>query len=146
MKSNEFFLTRDFDIDTSEDIDFYDLEENGEIIANLMVWGYDKLIDDLKIFPKKFGENERNNLIYNCYVEFTQNGKFWFTISFYDFDEKYLDKEFINKIKEINQEVKIEINTEKEIEIFKNKVNNALIDLGYKNIDMAFKLEKDMRK
>ena len=33
MKSNGFFLTRDFDIDTNEDIDFYDLEENGEIIA-----------------------------------------------------------------------------------------------------------------
>ena len=30
--------------------------------------------------------------------------------------------------------------------MFKNKVNNALVDLGYKNIGMAFKLEKDMRK
>ena len=28
MKSNGFFLTRDFDIDINEDIDFYDLEEN----------------------------------------------------------------------------------------------------------------------
>ena len=146
MKSNGFFLTRDFDIDINEDIDFYDLEENGEIIANLMVWGYNKLINDLKILPKKIGEDEEDNLIYNCYVEFTETNKFWFTISFYDFDEEYLDKDIVKKIKEINQEIRIEINTKEEIEMFKNKVNNALVDLGYKNIGMAFKLEKDMRK
>lgn len=146
MKSNGFFLTRDFDIDTNEDIDFYDLEEYKKMVANLMVWGYDKLINDLKILPKKLGKDEEDNLAYNCYIEFTETEKFWFTISFYDFDERYLDKELLNKIKELHREIRIEINTKEEIEIFKNKVNNALIDLGYKNIDMAFKLEKDMRK
>ena len=146
MKSNGFFLTRDFDIDTDEDIDFYDLEENGEVIANLIVWGYNKLINDLKILPKKLGKDEEDNLIYNCYVEFTETNKFWFVISFYSYDEEYLDKEIVKKIKEINQEIRIEINTKEEIEMFKNKVNNALVDLGYKNIGMAFKLEKDMRK
>lgn len=139
MKSNGFFLTRDFDIDTNEDIDFYDLEENGEVIANLMVWGYDKLINDLKILPKKLGEDEEDNLIYNCYVEFTETNKFWFVISFYSYDEEYLDKEIVKKIKEINQEIRIEINTKEEVEMFKNKVNNALFDLGYENIKEAFK-------
>ena len=139
MKSNGFFLTRDFDIDINEDIDFYDLEENGEIIANLMVWGYNKLINDLKILPKKLGEDEEDNLIYNCYVEFTETDKFWFTISFYDFDEEYLDKELLKKIKEINQEIRIEINIKEEIEMFRYKVNNALLDLGYGNIKEAFK-------
>lgn len=139
MKSNGFFLTRDFDIDTNEDIDFYDLEENGEVIANLMVWGYDKLINDLKILPKKIGEDEEDNLIYNCYVEFTETNKFWFVISFYGYDEEYLDKEIIKKIKEINQEIRIEINTKEEIEMFRYKVNNALLDLGYENIKEAFK-------
>lgn len=139
MKSNGFFLTRDFDIDINEDIDFYDLEENGEIIANLMVWGYNKLINDLKILPKKIGEDEEDNLIYNCYVEFTKTDKFWFTISFYDFDKEYLDKELLKKIKEINQEIRIEINTKEEIEMFRYKVNNALLDLGYGNIKEAFK-------
>ena len=95
---------------------------------------------------KELGEDEEDNLIYNCYVEFTETDKFWFTISFYDFDKEYLDKELLKKIKEINQEIRIEINTKEEIEMFKNKVNNALVDLGYKNIGMAFKLEKDMRK
>ena len=139
MKSNGFFLTRDFDIDINEDIDFYDLEENGEIIANLMVWGYNKLINDLKILPKKIGEDEEDNLIYNCYVEFTETNKFWFVISFYSYDEEYLDKEIVKKIKEINQEIRIEINTKEEIEIFRYKVNNALLDLGYENIKKAFK-------
>lgn len=139
MKSNGFFLTRDFDIDTNEDIDFYDLEENGEVIANLMVWGYDKLINDLKILPKELGEDEEDNLIYNCYVEFTETNKFWFVISFYDFDKEYLDKELLKKIKEINQEIRIEINTKEEIEMFRYKVNNALLDLGYGNIKEAFK-------
>lgn len=139
MKSNGFFLTRDFDIDTNEDIDFYDLEENGEVIANLMVWGYDKLINDLKILPKELGEDEEDNLIYNCYVEFTETNKFWFVISFYSYDEEYLDKEIVKKIKEINQEIRIEINTKEEVEMFKNKVNNALFDLGYENIKEAFK-------
>ena len=139
MKSNGFFLTRDFDIDTNEDIDFYDLEENGEIIANLMVWGYNKLINDLKILPKKIGEDEEDNLIYNCYVEFTETNKFWFVISFYSYDEEYLDKEIVKKIKEINQEIRIEINTKEEIEMFRYKVNNALLDLGYGNIKEAFK-------
>ena len=139
MKSNGFFLTRDFDIDINEDIDFYDLEENGEIIANLMVWGYNKLINDLKILPKKLGEDEEDNLAYNCYVESTETDKFWFTISFYDFDEEYLDKEIVKKIKEINQEIRIEINTKEEIEMFRYKVNNALLDLGYGNIKEAFK-------
>lgn len=139
MKSNGFFLTRDFDIDTNEDIDFYDLEENGEVIANLMVWGYDKLINDLKILPKELGEDEEDNLIYNCYVEFTETNKFWFVISFYSYDEEYLDKEIVKKIKEINQEIRIEINTKEEIEMFRYKVNNALLDLGYENIKEAFK-------
>ena len=139
MKSNGFFLTRDFDIDINEDIDFYDLEENGEIIANLMVWGYNKLINDLKILPKKLGEDEEDNLAYNCYVKFTETDKFWFTISFYDFDEEYLDKEIVKKIKEINQEIRIEINTKEEVEMFRYKVNNALLDLGYGNIKEAFK-------
>ena len=139
MKSNGFFLTRDFDIDTNEDIDFYDLEENGEIIANLMVWGYNRLINDLKILPKELGEDEEDNLIYNCYVEFTETDKFWFIISFYDFDKEYLDKELLKKIKEINQEIRIEINTKEEIEMFRYKVNNALLDLGYGNIKEAFK-------
>ena len=143
MKSNGFFLTRDFDIDTNEDIDFYDLEENGEVIANLMVWGYDKLINDLKILPKELGEDEEDNLIYNCYVEFTETNKFWFVISFYSYDEEYLDKEIVKKIKEINQEIRIEINTKEEIEMFKNKVNNALFDLGYENIEEAFKEYKE---
>ena len=139
MKSNGFFLTRDFDINTNEDIDFYDLEENGEIIANLMVWGYNKLINDLKILPKEIGEDEEDNLIYNCYVEFTETNKFWFVISFYSYDEEYLDKEIVKKIKEINQEIRIEINTKEEIEMFRYKVNNALLDLGYGNIKEAFK-------
>ena len=139
MKSNGFFLTRDFDIDTNEDIDFYNLEENGEVIANLMVWGYNKLINDLKILPKKLGEDEEDNLIYNCYVEFTETNKFWFVISFYSYDEEYLDKEIVKKIKEINQEIRIEINTKEEIEMFRYKVNNALLDLGYGNIKEAFK-------
>ena len=139
MKSNGFFLTRDFDIDINEDIDFYDLEENGEVIANLMVWGYNKLINDLKILPKKLGEDEEDNLIYNCYVEFTETNKFWFVISFYSYDEEYLDKEIVKKIKEINQEIRIEINTKEEIEMFRYKVNNALLDLGYGNIKEAFK-------
>ena len=143
MKSNRFFLTRDFDIDTNEDIDFYDLEENGEIIANLMVWGYNKLINDLKILPKKLGEDEEDNLAYNCYVEFTETDKFWFTISFYDFDEEYLDKEIVKKIKEINQEIRIEINTKEEVEMFRYKVNNALLDLGYGNIKEAFKEDEE---
>ena len=143
MKSNGFFLTRDFDIDTNEDIDFYDLEENGEVIANLMIWGYDKLINDLKILPKKIGEDEEDNLIYNCYVEFTETNKFWFVISFYSYDEEYLDKEIVKKIKEINQEIRIEINTKEEVEMFKNKVNNALFDLGYENIEEAFKEYKE---
>ena len=143
MKSNGFFLTRDFDIDTNEDIDFYDLEENGEVIANLMVWGYDKLINDLKILPKELGEDEEDNLIYNCYVEFTETNKFWFVISFYSYDEEYLDKEIVKKIKEINQEIRIEINTKEEVEMFKNKVNNALFDLGYENIEEAFKEYKE---
>ena len=143
MKSNGFFLTRDFDIDTNEDIDFYDLEENGEVIANLMVWGYNKLINDLKILPKKLGEDEEDNLAYNCYVEFTETDKFWFTISFYDFDKEYLDKEIVKKIKEINQEIRIEINTKEEIEMFRYKVNNALLDLGYGNIKEAFKEDEE---
>ena len=143
MKSNGFFLTRDFDIDTDEDIDFYDLEENGEVIANLIVWGYNKLINDLKILPKKLGEDEEDNLIYNCYVEFTETDKFWFTISFYDFDEEYLDKDIVKKIKEINQEIRIEINTKEEIEMFRYKVNNALLDLGYGDIKEAFKEDEE---
>ena len=143
MKSNGFFLTRDFDIDTNEDIDFYDLEENGEVIANLMVWGYDKLINDLKILPKELGEDEEDNLIYNCYVEFTETNKFWFVISFYSYDEEYLDKEIVKKIKEINQEIRIEINTKEEIEMFRYKVNNALLDLGYGDIKEAFKEDEE---
>ena len=143
MKSNGFFLTRDFDIDTDEDIDFYDLEENGEVIANLIVWGYNKLINDLKILPKKLGEDEEDNLIYNCYVEFTETDKFWFTISFYDFDKEYLDKDIVKKIKEINQEIRIEINTKEEIEMFRYKVNNALLDLGYGDIKEAFKEDEE---
>lgn len=143
MKSNGFFLTRDFDIDTDEDIDFYDLEENGEVIANLIVWGYNKLINDLKILPKKLGKDEEDNLIYNCYVEFTETDKFWFTISFYDFDKEYLDKDIVKKIKEINQEIRIEINTKEEVEMFRYKVNNALLDLGYGNIKEAFKEDEE---
>lgn len=73
MKSNGFFLTRDFDIDTNEDIDFYDLEENGEVIANLMVWGYDKLINDLKILPKKIGEDDEIPLLYDFIYDNAKN-------------------------------------------------------------------------
>lgn len=142
IKSNGFFKTRDFEVDINEDIDIYDLEENGEVIANLMVWGYDKLINDLKILPKKITENETENLLYNCYIEFTNNGKYWFTISFYNFDEEWLDKDILNKIREINQEIKIEIDTEDEKNIFKDKVNKALIELGYENINEVFEEEE----
>lgn len=141
IKSNGYFKTRDFDIDTNEDIDIYDLDDNGDIVANLMVWGYDKLINNLKIFPKKLTDNEEESLIYNCYIEFTQNGKYWFTISFYDYDEEWLDKSILEKVREINQEIRIEINTEEEKEIFKNKVNKALEILGIDDIKEIFEEE-----
>lgn len=141
IKSNGYFKTRDFDIDTNEDIDIYDLDDNGDIVANLMVWGYDELINDLKIFPKKLTDNEEESLIYNCYVGFTENGKYWFTISFYDYDEEWLDKSILEKVREINQEIRIEINTEEEKEIFKNKVNEALEILGIDDIKEIFEEE-----
>ncbi len=135
IKSNGYFSKkRDFDISVMEDIDF--IESSDNTIANLVVWGYNKLIDDLKILPKKLDDND--SLVYNCYVEFTRNNKFWFTISFYDFDNS-VDSEVLSKIKEIRQEIRIEINTDKEIKIFKDKVNNALSLLGLGNIKKAFK-------
>lgn len=134
IRSNGYFLTRNFDIDINEDIDFSDVDR----LANLMVWGYDELINDLDIFCRKIGENDKDNLSYNCYVEFSKKEKFYFIISFYDFDEKYLDKAIVDKIREIEQEIKIEINTDEEIEIFKNKVLNALYELGFDSIDEVF--------
>ena len=47
------------------------------------------------------------------------------------------------KIKEMNKEIRIEINTKEEIEMFRYKVNNALLDLGYGNIKEAFKEYKE---
>lgn len=134
IKSNGYFLTRNFDIDISEDIDF----SNVDGLANLMIWGYDDLINDLDIFCRKIEENDKDNLSYNCYVEFSKKEKFYFIISFYDFDEKYLDKAIVDKIKEIEQEIKIEINTDEEIEIFKNKILNVLYKLGFNSIDKVF--------
>lgn len=134
IRSNGYFLTRNFDIDINEDIDFSDVDG----LANLIVWGYDELINDLDIFCRKIGENDKDNLSYNRYVEFSKKEKFYFIISFYDFDEKYLDKAIVDKIREIEQEIKIEINTDEEIKIFRNKVLNALYELGFDSIDEVF--------
>lgn len=137
IRSNRFFLTRDFDIDINEDIDFSDIDE----MANLMVWGYDELINELDIFCRRIEENDSDNLFYNCYVEFSKNEEFYFIISFYDFDEKWLDKAIVDKIREIEQEIRIKINTEEEIQIFKNKVIMAVNQLGFKNIKEVFEEE-----
>lgn len=137
IRSNGFFLTRNFDIDTNEDIDFSDIDG----MANLMVWGYDELINDLDIFCRRIGEDDSDNLVYNCYVEFSKKEKFYFVISFYSFDEEWLDKPIVDKIREIEQEIRIEINTEEEIQIFKNKVTMAVNQLGFKNIKEVFEEE-----
>lgn len=141
IRSNSYFKTRDFDIDTDEDIDICDLDDNGDIVANFVVFGCDELINELGILPKKLTDDEKDNLVYNCYVEFTQNGKYWFVISFYDYDEELLDKDILEKIKEINQEIKIAINTKEEIEIFKNKIDKVLEILGIDNIEEVFEEE-----
>lgn len=141
IRSNGYFKTRDFDIDTDEDIDICDLDDNGDIVANFVVFGCDELINELGILPKKLTDDEKDNLVYNCYVEFTQNGKYWFVISFYDYDEELLDKDILEKIKEINQEIKIAINTKEEIEIFKNKIDKVLKILGIDNIEEVFEEE-----
>ena len=65
IKSNGYFKTRDFDIDTNEDIDIYDLDDNGDIVANLMVWGYDKLINEDRITIEIFKKLEE--LVENKY-------------------------------------------------------------------------------
>ena len=137
IRSNGFFLTRNFDIDTNEDIDFSDIDG----MANLMVWGYDELINDLDIFCRRIGEDDSDNLVYNCYVEFSKKEKFYFVISFYSFDEEWLDKPIVDKIREIEQEIRIEINTEEEIQMFKNKVVMAVNKLGFKNIKEVFEEE-----
>lgn len=141
IRSSGYFKTRDFDIDTDEDIDICDLDDNGDIVANFVVFGCDELINELGILPKKLTDDEKDNLVYNCYVEFTQNGKYWFVISFYDYDEELLDKDILEKIKEINQEIKIAINTKEEIEIFKNKIDKVLEILGIDNIEEVFEEE-----
>lgn len=141
IRSNGYFKTRDFDIDTDEDIDICDLDDNGDIVANFVVFDCDELINELGILPKKLTDDEKDNLVYNCYVEFTQNGKYWFVISFYDYDEELLDKDILEKIKEINQEIKIAINTKEEIEIFKNKIDKVLEILGIDNIEEVFEEE-----
>lgn len=137
IRSNGFFLTRDFDIDTNEDIDFSDIDG----MANLMVWGYDELINELDIFCRRIEENDSDNLFYNCYVEFSKNEEFYFIISFYDFDEEWLDKAIVDKIKEMEQEIKIKINTEEEIQMFKDKVLKAINKLDFENIKQVFEEE-----
>ena len=139
IKSNGYFKKRDFDIDTSEEIYINDLEDNGDIVANIMLWGYNDLINGLKILPKDLTEEQNGTILYNCYIDFSRSEKFWFVINFYDFDEKILDKDIAEKIKEINYEIKLEINTKEEIEIFKNKVNEFLERIGYNNIEEFFK-------
>ena len=134
IKSNGYFKTRNFDIDENEDVDISDIDG----MANLMVWGYDSLINDLDIFCREIGEDDSDNLVYNCYVEFSKNEEFYFIISFYDFDEEWLDKAIVDKIREMEQEIRIEINTKEEIDTFKNKVKNILQKLGFDNIQKVF--------
>lgn len=130
--SNGFFDNRIIDIDLNEDLDFSDLEEK----ANFMVWESYDLINDLDIFKGKIDETQ--DIAINYYVEFDKKGNFYFTISFYDFDENYVDKDIMNKIREIEQEICIVINTNKEKIIFNNAVLSALQKLGYNSIKEVF--------
>ena len=132
IKSNGFFKGRTIGLDLYEDIDVFETTEN--LVLNFLVDNYDFDINDFNCVPYKFTDIDLDMIVWNYYVLYnTTKNKYFFLMSFYDVED--CGKNAVDMLKKMGYELKIEINTEEEIKMFKEIFLNGLKNIGFNSVE-----------